>query len=531
MRLLISDLFLVLLFATSAQEPSNRTTQIGPVIGIDLGTTFSCVGVFRKGKVDIIANAVGSRTTPSVVSFIGGKTLIGDSAVPQLLTNPRQTVYAAKRLIGRSFSDPEVQAEISRLPYKVVNNSDRPFIELDSEGTTVQLSPDDIANLILRHMKDLAEHYLGRRVSQAVVTVPAYFNDGQRRATKAAAESAGLTVQRLLNEPTAAAIAYGLGSKKDERILVFDLGGGTLDVSILSVADSFFEVLGTAGNGHLGGEDFDTRVVEYFMRVFREATGKDAWGDGRAVSRLKREAERAKRDLSSGFETRIDLESFFEGEDLVGSLSRSRFEELNMDLFRETIGPIGEALKVSGLGKEDIDEIVLVGGSSRIPKIQEIVREYFNGKPACNSINPDEAVAFGAAVDGGILSDDPEASDLVVINTNPFTIGVELVGGMMRPVIPRNTRLPVKRTAVFNPVWDYMTSVRVRIYEGEAVRTKDNHFMGQFEMKDLPTLLRQEVEVAITLELDRNQVLRVTGSERISNQSESILINGGDVCT
>ena len=502
---------------------SDSDEDVGTVIGIDLGTTFSCVGVFQKGKVEIIANEVGNRITPSIVSFSEGQRFVGDSAVPQLISNPRNTVFAVKRLIGRRFNDPEVQGEIGRLPYKVIDKNDRPLIELEFKGETKTLSPEEISAMVLTKMKNVAEDYLGKTIKNAVVTVPAYFNDAQRKATKDAGAIAGLNVMRILNEPTAAAIAYGLDKKDNQKILVFDLGGGTFDVSLLSIEDSFFEVLATAGDTHLGGEDFDNRVVDHFLDVFKRRTGKDASKDVKAVAKLKREAEKAKRALSTLHQTRIEIEGFFDGEDLSEPFTRARFEELNMDLFRKTMQPVQQVLKDSQVSKHEVDEIVLVGGSTRLPKIQQLVRDFFNGKAPCKSINPDEAVAYGAAVEGGVLSDDPDAQDIVIINVNSLTLGVETVGGVMAELIPRNTRIPVKKTQTFVTSQDDQEYVRVQIFEGERAMTRDNHFLGAFDLTGLPPGPRGSVQIQVTFELDQNNMLKVTAEN--GDNKESITIN------
>ena len=521
---IISQKMLLSLVFLAALGRADDDEEVGTVIGIDLGTTFSCVGVFQKGKVEIIANEVGNRITPSIVSFSEGQRFIGDSAMPQLISNPRNTIFAVKRLIGRRFNDPEVQGELKRLPYKVIDKDGRPYVEVEFKGESKQLAPEEVSAMVLTKMKNVAEDYLGKTIKNAVVTVPAYFNDAQRKATKDAGAIAGLNVMRILNEPTAAAIAYGLDKKDNQKILVFDLGGGTFDVSLLSIEDSFFEVLATAGDTHLGGEDFDNRVVDHFLDVFKRRTGKDASTDVKAVAKLKREAEKAKRALSTLHQTRIEIEGFFDGEDLSEPFTRARFEELNMDLFRKTMAPVQQVLKDSGVSKHEVDEIVLVGGSTRLPKIQQLVKDFFNGKSPCKSINPDEAVAYGAAVEGGVLSDDPDAQDIVIINVNSLTLGVETVGGVMAELIPRNTRIPVKKTQTFVTSQDDQEYVRVQIFEGERAMTKDNHFLGAFDLTGLPAGPRGTVQIQVTFELDQNNILKVTAEDKSGNK-ESITIN------
>jgi len=516
---------MVLFFLSLALFTKSEDEEVGTVIGIDLGTTFSCVGVFQKGKVEIIANEVGNRITPSVVSFSEGQRFTGDSAMPHLISNPQNTIFAIKRMIGRRFTDPEVQGELKRLPYKVIDKDNRPYVQVDIKGEPKELSPEEISAMVLTKMKNIAEDYLGKAIKNAVVTVPAYFNDAQRKATKDAGAIAGLNVMRILNEPTAAAIAYGLDKKDNQKILVFDLGGGTFDVSLLSIEDSFFEVLATAGDTHLGGEDFDNRVVDHFLDVFKRRTGKDASVDSKSVAKLKRESEKAKRALSTLHQTRIEIENFFDGEDLSEPFTRARFEELNMDLFRKTMAPVQQVLKDSGVSKHEVDEIVLVGGSTRLPKIQQLVRDFFNGKAPCKSINPDEAVAYGAAVEGGVLSDDPDAQEIIIINVNSLTLGVETVGGVMAELIPRNTRIPVKKTQTFVTSQDDQEYVRIQIFEGERAMTKDNHFLGAFDLTGLPAGPRGTVQVQVTFELDQNNILKVTAENKASNNKESITIN------
>lgn len=514
-------MFLLLLLGVSFSAEE----EIGTVIGIDLGTTFSCVGVFQKGKVEIIANEVGNRITPSVVSIADSQRFVGDSAIPQLISNPSNTVFAVKRLIGRRFLDDEVQSEIGRLPYKVISKDDRPFVELIYKNEPRLFSPEEISAMVLTKMKNIAEDYLGKPIKNAVVTVPAYFNDAQRQATKDAGAIANLNVMRVLNEPTAAAIAYGLDQKDNQKILVFDLGGGTFDVSLLSIEDNFFEVMATAGDTHLGGEDFDNRVVDHFLEIFKKKTGKDASVNSKSVAKLKREAEKAKRALSSLHQTRIEIESFFDGEDLNEPLTRARFEELNMDLFRKTMAPVQQVLKDSGVSKHEVDDVVLVGGSTRLPKIQQLVRDFFNGKTPCKSINPDEAVAYGAAVEGGVLSDDPEARDVVIVNVNSLTLGVETVGGIMTELIPRNSKIPAKKTQVFVTAEDDQEHVLVQIYEGERAMTRDNHFLGSFELSGLPPGPRGTVQIQVTFDLDQNNILKVSAEDKSKENRNSIEIN------
>ncbi|KAG8738378.1 ATPase with role in protein import into the ER, partial [Ceratobasidium sp. 423] len=416
----------------------------GTVIGIDLGTTYSCVGVHRGGRVEIIANDQGNRITPSWVQFADDERLIGDAAKAAFHTSPSQTVFDAKRLIGRKFDEAEVKRDMKHWPFKVINKGGKPMIQVKNKSELKDFTPEEISAMVLTKMKETAEAYLGNKVTHAVVTVPAYFNDAQRQATKDAGTIAGLTVLRIVNEPTAAAIAYGLDKKGGEsQIIVYDLGGGTFDVSLLSIDDGVFEVLATAGDTHLGGEDFDNRVIEHFTREYKKKTGTDVSKNQRALSKLKKEVEKAKRTLSSQMSTKLEIESFENGNDFSETLTRSKFEELNIDLFRKTMKPVEQVLKDAGVKKEDISDIVLVGGSTRIPKVQQLIREYF-GKEPSKGINPDEAVAYGAAIQGGILSGEEGVDDVVLIDVCPLTLGIETTGGVFTKLIPRNTVVPTK---------------------------------------------------------------------------------------
>jgi len=521
--------------APKAEAPGPRVVDTSPVIGIDLGTTYSCVGVWQNGRAEIIANEQGNNITPSSIAFTDSERLVGDAAKNQAASNPTNTIFEIKRIIGQRYTDPGVLKDIKHFPFTVMQGEgDKPVVEVTYKDEKVMFTPEQLSAMVLSNMKAVAEAHLGHEVHRAVITVPAYFNDSQRTATKNAGAIAGLEVMRIINEPTAAALAYGLDEsnkgKTQNRFLVFDLGGGTFDATLLELDDEVFEVKATGGDTRLGGEDFDTNITDHLVAEIKKKHKKDPSKNPRAMRRLRTAAERAKRQLSSSASAQIEVDNLMEDLDFVSTLTRAKFESLNSELFANTIKTVENVLKDAGVTKDSVDDVVLVGGSTRIPKVQELLSAFFDGKELCRSINPDEAVAYGAAVQGAVLSGvkSDATNSLLLVDVTPLSLGIETVGKVMSTVITRNTAIPCSKTDTFTTESDNQTQVDVEVYEGERQCTDGNNKLGQFTISGIERAKRGEPQVEVRFDLDANGILNVSARDKVTGAEASVTIDNAN---
>jgi heat shock protein 1/8 len=508
-------------------------------IGLDLGTGYSCIACFRNQTVEIIANSQGNRITPSLVAFRDQERFLGESAFNQSGTNPTNTISAIKRLMGRQFSEPSVQYDLSLLPYRIIDNgSNKPTVTVEYQGQVMAYTPEEISAMLIGYMKEQAEIFLGEPIREMVITVPAYFTDSQRQATYDAATIAGITVLRMINEPTAAALAYGLTTRTEDHgsgeepqlVLIFDCGSGTFDVSLLSIAEGVFEVRATSGNAHLGGEDFDRRLMEHFIADYQRKYQRDLRTSAKALRRLRTACEQLKRTLSTATKAELSIDSLCDGQDFHSTISRAKFEDLCADLFRSTLIPVEKVLQDAGLTKTQIAEVVLIGGSTRIPKIQDLLCQFFNGKVLCKSISPDESVAYGAAIQAALLTQTNLAGslleELVLLDVTPLSLGIETAGSILTPIIPRNTTIPCTRSQVFSTFVDNQPAVTIQVYEGERLRTHDNHHLGTFELTGLALAAKGEPQIEVCFSVNTNGMLHVTAKDQATGNTKSIEIKG-----